>query len=284
VRADGTLARLPRSVWARVAAREALELVKIASPEEIYRAFDEVIAAFPSSSMPLVHRGELQLWLGRYPEARADLEGAIAIYRQTRWAWFGLATLDLVAGDPERALATCAHGIQVMDNTEGPVAYLFRGEAYRLLGRLDEARQQLVRSCELHPRRLSAWTNLGLAHGAAGDGPAQREIFHRLLAEAPSLLSTASLELGDDVFQAVVLEGPRVPGGREVPPETVDRVLGQALAMMRGNRSSSCVTYFTREGRMFHVPQGGRPGTPDAGARTLDEVRRLLTRALERSR
>jgi tetratricopeptide (TPR) repeat protein len=284
VTADGRLERLPRSVWARVAARQALELIKIATPQETYRAFDEVIARFPDSSMPLVHRGELQLWLGRYDEARADLEGAIAICRQTRWAWFGLATLDLVAGDAERALATCAYGIRVMDNTEGPVAFLYRGEAYRVLGRLDEARQQLVRSCELHPRRLSAWINLGLVHGSASDLNAQRDVFGRICDHAATLVSEASRELGEDAFCAVVLarHGRDEGGLRGVESGLIDRVLRKALAMMRGNRSSSCITYFTADGQLRHVPQGTGPIDGEAETRTLDEMRRLLTRALER--
>src|SRR5262249_17472258 len=154
VRDGGTLMRLRPPDSPRDLSRDAMQLIRIASPEEAFRRLDAVAARFPDSSMPLVYRGELQLWLGRYPEARADLRAAIALVKQTRWAWYGLACIDLVAGDPERALATCARGIKVMENTEGPVALLVRGEAYRLLGRLDDARAELRRSCELNPTRL----------------------------------------------------------------------------------------------------------------------------------
>jgi tetratricopeptide (TPR) repeat protein len=252
-------------------------LIKIASAEETLSCFAEVVARFPESSMPLVHRGELQLWLGRYPEARADLEGAIAIRRQTRWAWYGLACLDLLAGDPERALATCALGIRVMDHTEGPVAFSYRGEAYRLLGRLDEAREQLERACAQHPRRLSAWINLALVHGAAGNRAAQRDVFVRLTSAAPTLMSDAACELGADVFEAVVLERSSEAAGPDAA--VIDRLLPHALAMMRGNRSSSCLTYFTSTGQLRHVPQGQRvdPGAED---RALAQLRQVLTRAI----
>src|SRR5262249_3379773 len=160
-----------------------------------------------------------------------------------RWAWYGLACLDLLAGDAERSLATCALGIQVMDNTEGPAAYLYRGEAYRVLGRLDEAREQLGRSCALHPTRLSAWVNLALGHHAAGDGGAQHEVFRRLVHVAPWLVSEAARELGDDVFKAVMLETYPAATAADAGKgsEVMDRVMRRALAMMRGNRSSGCV-------------------------------------------
>jgi tetratricopeptide (TPR) repeat protein len=282
---DGRLARLPRSTLARVASRQALELIRVASPEDTFRRFDDVITRFPDSPMPLVHRGELQLWLGRYAEARADLEAAIAIRRQTRWAWYGLSYLDLIAGDPERALATCATGIEVMDNTEGPVALSCRGEAYRLLGRLDEAREQLLRSCEINPTRLSSWINLALVHGASGDRPAQRQIFRRLASAAPGLVSEAAFELGDEVFTQIVLSGPFPPGDADAGDggAMIERVLQQCLTMMRGNRSSSCVTYFTMNGQMRYVLQDSRGKVFSAGSedRTLGWVRDLLTRAID---
>jgi tetratricopeptide (TPR) repeat protein len=284
VRPDGTLARLPRSVSARVRSRQVMELIRVAPADEVLRCFDELLARFPDSSMPLVHRGELQLWLGRYAEARADLEGAIAVLRQTRWAWYGLACLDLLAGDAERALATCALGIRVMHNTEGPVAFLYRGEAYRLLRRFDAAREQLQHSCALNPTRLSSWINLALVHSAGGGRAAQADIFRRLVHVAPGLMSEAARGLGEETFNAIVLEGylhDHWPAGGS-DGERMDRVLQQALTMMRGNRSSSCITYFTGDGQLCHVPL---PGTEkrlgvDTEGKTLVQLRDLVKQAL----
>ena len=274
-REDGRLERLPRSTSARVASRVLLELIKVASPDETLRLFDDLIERLPHSSMPLVHRGELNLWLGRYPDARADLEAAIAVQRQTRWAWYGLACLDLLAGEPQRALETCAEGIRVMDNTEGPVAFSYRGEAYRLLGRLDEARVQLERACELHERRLSSWVNLGLVHGATGDCAAQRDIVNRLANRAPALLSFAAAELGEDVFERVVLKGPMAGADGDPDAATIDRLLTHILAMMRGNRSSSCITFVTADGQLHHVSQG-HGINPARTAHALARVRHIL--------
>ncbi len=281
VRGDGTLVRLRCPKSPRDAARDAMQLIRLASPEDTLRALDDVAVRFPDSSMPWVYRGELQLWLGNYAEARADLDRAIAVHRQTRWAWYGLACLDLVAGDPERALATCAEGIRVMDDTEGPVAFLCRGEAYRVLGRLDDARAQLTRSCAVNPTRLSAWVNLALVHGLAGEHTAQSDIVRRLTEIAPAFISEAALELGDEVFRAVVIEAQL--GGSVAPAAdpVVDRLLQHMLAMMRGNRSSSFITYFTADGQMRHVPQRARQsrGGGDAERRTLTEVQAVLSRS-----
>jgi tetratricopeptide (TPR) repeat protein len=173
-----------------------------------------------------------------------------------------------------------------MDNTEGPVAFLYRGEAYRCLGRLDEARDQLLRACELHPTRLSAWINLALVHGAAADHLQQRRVFARIARTAPALLSEAAQEIGADTFDAIVLAGPVGASDTTEPVDGahLDRVLRHCLEMMRGNRSSSCVTYFTADGALHYVPQR-HDAAPvvDAGAeaREIAEIRDLVVRALQ---
>ncbi len=279
VRPDGTLARVPASESPRILSRQALELIRIAPPEACFRALDALAARFPTSSMPVVHRGELNLWLGRYAAARADLEAAIAIRRETRWAWYGLTWLDILAGDPERALATCAEGIRVMHDTEGPVALICRGEAYRLLGRLDEAREQLRRSNAIFTTRLSAWVNLALVHGAAGDGSEQRTVMRHVLQAAPTLVSAAAAELGDDVLEHVVVARAWLAPG---PPDPLlDRVLRHMLVMMRGNRASGLITWFTRDGILRHVPmaRAHERDAAQAAAHMLARIERVLARA-----
>lgn len=279
VRSDGTLALVPASESPRTLSRQALELIRVATPEATFRVLDALAARFPRSSMPVVHRGELHLWLGHYDEARADLEAAIAIRRQTRWAWYGLTWLDILTGDPERALAICAEGIRVMNNTEGPVAMICRGEAYRRLGRLDAARAELERSNALFPSRLSAWVNLALVHGAAGDGAAQRAAMRHIVQAAPTLVSTAAAELGEDVLEHVMVARAWFEPG---PPDPVlERVLHHILVMMRGNRASGLITWFTRDGVLHHVPiaRVSERDAAQAAAHMLARIERVLTRA-----
>jgi tetratricopeptide (TPR) repeat protein len=284
VRPDGTLARVPPTGAARMLSRDAFELIRVGAIGESFRRLDALAARFPDSSMPVVHRGELHLWLGNYAEARTDLERAIAIRRRTRWAWYGLAWLEIVTGDFERGLATCAEGIAVMGDGPYPPAFACLGEAYRRLGRLDDAREQLETACERAPTRLSAWVDLALVHGATGEHAQQAAVFAKVARLAPALVSHAANELGEDVFTAVVLAAPfgEDVAAAGVQPAMLNRVLEHVLVMMRGNRASGLVTYFTADGRFHHVPRyGGQQSSPEAARHAVDKVRGVLRRALE---
>src|SRR5262249_50060604 len=118
IAASGTggprLTRVPVRTAPRHASRRAMQRIRASSDAEGLRGLDEVIHRFPQSALPLCHRGELHLWLGRYAEARADLEAAILRHAATRWAHIGLTALDILEGHPTRALETCAQGIRIM--------------------------------------------------------------------------------------------------------------------------------------------------------------------------
>lgn len=264
---DGRLRRLSVRTGPRHASRMALELVRIAPPARVLAALDVVVARYPGSGLPLAHRGELHLWAGATGEARRDFEGAIAIEKQTRFAYIGLTGVEILEGRYEEALAVSARGVAAMLGTEGPAVPVYRGEALRRLGRTAEAIADLERSVRATPARLGAWINLGLACGDAGDLPGLAAAFTRLGTHAPALVSAAARELG-------ALEG-------EASPEAQRAILDRCLVMMRGNRSSVCTTYFTREGHLRCVPQHARTDTPHPGdTRDLGRVRRLLAARL----
>jgi hypothetical protein len=115
-----------------------------------------------------------------------------------------------------------------------------RGEAYRRLGRLAEARADLETATQIHPSRLGAWVNLALVYDALGRADDAASIHARILARAPGLLSDAAL--------AAELDETGAPGTRV-------RVLESALELMRGNRASTCQTYVTHRGALRTVPQ-----------------------------
>lgn len=259
---DGKLTRLRATGGCRYDARAALQLLRVADPQVSLRALDRLVAHHPASALPLCHRGELQLWLGDLSAAKRDLEGALAIGIGTRWAYMGLATLALLAGDPTASLAINARGVSVMGGTEGPGIHVFRGEAYRLLNRLDEALVELQRATTRHPGRVSATVNLALVHGARGERADEIALFRRLAHEdAAGLLSDAAAELG----VMIVGDGDWLPDAG-----TRASVLTRALAMMRGNRSSNLVTYW-HDQKLRLVPPPGQ------GARPHDlDVHRLI--------
>jgi tetratricopeptide (TPR) repeat protein len=268
---DGRLARVGSRTAPRHASRRALQLVRVLPPPQVLAALDAVIARYPRSSLPRCHRGELKLWLGDVEGARADLSTAISIHPHTRWAYIGLSGCDLLAGDPERALATADRGVEVMGGTYGPAVYAYRGEALRRLGRPEQARADLIRCVELTPGRVAAWIDLALVHAELGDRAAFEAAWERLVRVAPGLLSDAARE------SEVVLW--RDLGSAASTGERA-RVLEQALSMMRGNRSTTSATYFTREGRLRFV-QPGSPGTGPHGRDGADLARaRARARAL----
>ncbi len=244
---DGALEYVPLACPRR-ASVAVLGLIKTAAPQDVVRAFDCVVAQYPDSSLPVCYRGELYLWLGNYAEARADLQASIAQRATTRWAYYGLASLANVEGDPRAALATCAQSIRIM-GSEAPPIYAHRGEALRRLGRTAEALRELRRACELSPARLSGRLNLALAEGDAGDMDAEAAGYDWLCAQAPGLVSDAGLELG-------IAEWIDASQSREERRAILERM----LVMMRGNRASSFTTWIGRAGTV-RIASASREGS-----------------------
>jgi len=263
---EGTLRLVPHIRDPRAESRRALERVRLEPAEKLLLELDEVRRSFPRSPLPLAHYGELLLWMGRLDEARTALDGALAIETGTRWAYIGLGAIDMLSGDPERALVTLEDGVRAMQNTTGPAVYVHRGEALRRLGRLAEAKVDLVRAVELNPARLSGWINLALLHVANGELEQARSLTAEVFARAPGLVSDAAREVSVELFG----------DGAPAELEPIGRVLDHALAMLRGNRSSSCITYFTSEGALRFARNTSR-GAPPVHANDAEDLRLALS-------
>jgi tetratricopeptide (TPR) repeat protein len=260
----------------RFASRHALQLIRVLPPEQVVEALDAVVAHHPTASLPICHRGELHLWLGDLARAQADLEAALSLDPFTRWAYIGLTGIDLMRGDPEAALRTCAHGVHMMNDTEGPAVYVYRGEAYRRLGRFEEARTDLEKAVALTPTRIGAWVDLALLYAQLDEGAAFEGVWAHLERAAPGLLGDAGREVGVT---------PWIRDDAMASREERQRVLEHALVMMRGNRSTSCATYFTREGALRFVQPHAEP-IPDVHGRDdriLDRAQSLLGELGERA-
>ena len=256
---DGQLHRVMARSGPRYGARRALQLIRILPPPRVIEALDETVKRYRSSSLPVCHRGELYLWLGELELARRDLDEAIRILPQTRWAHIGKTGIDILENRLEQALETCAHGVEVMGGTYGPAVYIYRGEALRRLGRLEEARTDLELVAQLTPTRVSAWVNLGLLYHALGSTEEFERAWSTVLHAIPALVSDAA------AASDVVVWGD--DGAAPSPDERV-RVLERCLEMMRGNRSSSCVTYFAGGGQLRFA----QPGAGMSGAAHTDDA------------
>lgn len=275
---DGELTRMRTRSGCRFESRWILQLLRVSPGEACLARYDELIPRYPGSSLPICHRGELHLWLGNVEEARADLERAIELVEGTRWAYMGLSTLDLVAGDYQACLDLNARGVRVMQNTEGPAIHVYRGEALRKLGRLDEAIAELEQAVQWHPARASATINLALAYAAKHpedpEDPEFELLWRRLADEqACGLLSDAARELGETIVG---------DDGWAPTRATKVRVLERALEMMGYNRSSGLLTYWTADGQLRfvqHWPHSGHG--PHARDRDhLNQAKQLLLKAL----
>jgi tetratricopeptide (TPR) repeat protein len=270
---DGELRRLPVRTSPRHASRQALETIRLMPPERVLAELDAVVARFPQSSLCPCHRGELHLWLGDVEAARRDLEAAVALQTTTRWAWIGLGGCELLANAPERALAVLERGVKTLGNTEGPAVFVYRGEALLRLGRFDAAVRDLTEALRTRPTRLAARLLLALALHGHGDVEGLRSQFEDLRARAAGLLSDAGRIAARTVW--------KTPGWL---PEAaaMAEVCEAALALLQGNRSSTCTTWRTPEGTIRAVPHEARQSS-DPNAHD-DEDLRLVARWLHESR
>ena len=240
--ASGRLHPVPPTASPRHEARRVLEQIRVAPPEVVLAAFDALEQRFPRSSMPVVHRGELLLWMGRYDEALDDFARCLRLDPFTRWGYIGRLAAESMLGRPRRALEACDEGVRALRST-GPSQHVYRAEALDQLGRYGEALDEYERALRLNPTRLGAWFGLALARGRAGDSAGRDALHQRLALHAPALLFEAAHE------------------------GSVEDLLVAARARLRGNRSSSCITWFDRSDRLRLVP---RP-RPDAVRRAEQE-------------
>lgn len=244
----------------------AVFLVPTSGPAAALRAFEAIHADYPDSPEPYCYHGEVHLYMGDYLEARANFERALALYARTRWAYIGLgATELLLERDPRRALETFRRGVEICGGT-GPTLYAYRGEARRMAGDLAEARDDLAHAVQQQPRRVGAWVNLALVSGERGERGAQIEIVGRLAREAPGLVADAARERGFALWDAPL---------DALAPDAVRALLERMLEMLRGNRSSTCITYVTEAGELRSVPP-----TSSSLPRHDEEDRRILRERL----
>ena len=218
---DGKLVPLRFAAGPRTASRALLNRVATAPTQTLLDALEALAREHPRSGLPRCHRGELLLWLGRWDEARADLERVIREHPRTRWAYVGLAQVDMHVERPDAALATIKRGIEVMDGGTTAAVLAARGEALLRSGLVREAIVDIESSTAAVPSRVSGWMNLALAYEAVGRTEEARTLADRVQRMAMPLLLDVGRTLGADP------DAPASPAA-----------LQAALVAMRGCRSS----------------------------------------------
>lgn len=168
-----------------------------------------------------LYQGEVELWMGAYEDAARIFRAILDEHPDVKWAWIGLGASTMLQGELGEAQKIWKKGLSIT-GCAGPTLYVYRGECYRRQGERDHARRDLELAVRQRPQRLGAWINLALL---GGQGEILQQVEQECVDRAPILMNELS-------------------GG------TVARLEG-ALQAMRGNRSSSRVTYHLW-GRVWH--------------------------------
>jgi tetratricopeptide (TPR) repeat protein len=114
----------------------------------------------------LTWSGEILLWLGRYREALSRFDEAVRLGGRTFvFGWRGAARLKL--GDARGALEDLDRAREL--DSKDFEAMVWRGEAYRVLGRHAEALRELDAAVARSPGSCWGYFNRGLVRAALGD-------------------------------------------------------------------------------------------------------------------
>ncbi len=235
---DGTrrFVRLDLPRLTRQDAVEALHSLRHQGPAPAEAALTAILRRNPRSIHAHCYRGELYLWLGRYDEAWRDFAAARRI-EPPRWADIGMVAILTLTGRLQRARLMAVYAKLHFSSIPGGTLPVYRGMLRRRMGDLDGAIDDLGFSVAAKPSRIGARIELCLALRAAGR-PAEA-------AEHEAVLGREAASLLVDVADARGLDWRREPA-RLVE----DEVLEGALRAMRGNRSSSIVTWFDHRGEL----------------------------------
>jgi hypothetical protein len=224
----------------RNASANAVRSVATRPVAEAQQTLMELAERYPTSPHPLCYGGELKLWLGDLDGAFADFDTAMA-RGKTRWAYVGRAAVHSLRGELEAAISEFTQCARNHEAVLGATTHVYRGELFRRNGDHRRAIEDLRSAVDSKPGRVAAWMNLALSLDATGESAEAGAIFDRLNAWVPGLMWDVRASLD-----------PELPW--PLPPDAMRGLFEHALVMMRGNRSSHLVTYFTADGA-FRVTQ-----------------------------
>ncbi len=222
----------------RVQAVDALMSLRHLGPSAAERALAEVQRRNPRSVHARCYMGELYLWLGRYPEAMREFVLARSI-APARWADIGMLAVLIFRGHLRLARLAASYAERHHPFIPGGTLPVYRGVLRRRLADLDGAITDLHASLEAKPSRIGARMELVLALRAAGRRSEVMPHVEILLRDAAPVLLDAARALGYSGAP---------DSNREILVR--DEVFEEALRSMRGNRSSSLVSWFDCSGQV----------------------------------
>jgi tetratricopeptide (TPR) repeat protein len=213
----------------RAAAVDALHALRHVGAARAEAALDAVVARHPRSVHARCYRGELYLWLGRYGDAWREF-AATRLVEAARWADVGMLAVLVLTGRVRRARLMALYAQHHFSPIPGGTLPVYRGALRRRTGELDGAVEDLSAALTAKPTRVGARIELCLALRAAGRRAEATEHAAQLARDAAPLLVDAA-------------EARRLPWTKDPALLVGDEALEAALRAMRGNRSSSVVTW-----------------------------------------
>lgn len=106
--------------------------------------------------------------LGRYQDALACYDRALALNSRDDLTWVHRGTVLEALGRTEDALACCDHALAL--NAQSEPALVAKAMMLGVLGQIEEARAYCDRALKINPRNEPAWINMGVALDALNRG------------------------------------------------------------------------------------------------------------------
>jgi serine/threonine-protein kinase len=162
---------------------------------------------------------DLEIRAGETGDARRHLEELLARNPGNPWGLDRLGRLELLNGDPERAIATYRELIR-----RQPLRPYFTnlGLAHSLLGRHAEAAEAYRQALSLEPNHARVLLNLADAELAQGHGSEAEDLYRRALSRLDELQSAGALTAKDSMDKAQCLAHlGRIPEAVELTQRTL---------------------------------------------------------------
>ncbi|MEZ4380597.1 MAG: tetratricopeptide repeat protein [Nannocystaceae bacterium] len=230
---DGGL-RHPRSRLARMAIeREDWTTAR--------RSAQSLLALDPERAEAHFLAGLVELKAGRYDDARARFDGAIAAadgdYAE---AWYNLGLLERKVGEHEAAIAAYERALSQRPRYLAAINNL--GLVYSDLGRHDDAEAQFRRAIGVKASYAGAWTNLARSQAARGRYAEAAASYREALALTPDARS-ARLQLAVNLRKAGDADGAirEYRGLLDANPRYVKAWFNLGIALVAEDRADEAV-------------------------------------------
>ncbi len=143
-----------------------LILNKFVGPKAAVECWQQCIDMDPAFAEPHYWLGVELFKQGKYREGVAHLRAALDLGLSTGLVRLKLADALLNMGCPKEAIPVLQTQIRAAPDSAG--GYLFLGQVYEMLGRLDEAADNYARAIECDPACYQAWHGLAMTRRRQG--------------------------------------------------------------------------------------------------------------------